>query len=175
MMNSRRTSLVLLALNIAFLATIGYMAYLLKINPPAVRDVIYPVVHTNTVRQIAVRKINATNLLAALANRPASWAALESTNYVTYINNLRAFGTPEETIRDIILTDVAKTYARRKSELLAQSCGYRWWQTSETGEMSDEGDPAFKAQLDELDAEQHALVQELLGVDFDVEMARYWG
>ena len=130
---------------------------------------------TNTVRQIAVRKINATNLLAALANRPANWAALESTNYVIYINNLRAFGTPEETIRDIILTDIAKTYSRRKAELRAQGGGYRWWQTSETGEMDDEADPALKEQLDEIDAEQHALVEELLGVDFDVEMARYWG
>ena len=166
---------MLLALNIAFLATIGYMAYLLKINSPAVREVIRPVVQTNTVRQIAVRKINATNLLAALANRPASWAALESTNYVTYINNLRAFGTPEETIRDIILTDIAKTYSRRKAELRAQTGGYRWWQTSETGEIDDEADPNLKVQLDEIDAEQHALVEELLGVDFDVEMARYWG
>jgi len=165
---------VLLALNIAFLATIGYMAYLLTISPPQVL-VNKPVVVTNTVRQIAVRKINATNLLAALASRPANWAALESTNYVTYINNLRGFGTPEETIRDIILTDIAKTYTRRKAGLRAQSGGYRWWQTSETGEMDDDGDPALKEQLSQIDAEQHALVQELLGVDFDVEMARYWG
>lgn len=175
MISSRRTSLVLLALNIAFLATIGYMAYLRPINPIPTRYITKPVVVTNTVRQIAVRKINATNLLAALANRPASWAALESTNYVTYINNLRAFGTPEETIRDIILTDIAKTYARRKAELRAQGGGYRWWQTSETGEIEDESDPALKARLDEIDAEQQALVRELLGVDFDVEMARYWG
>jgi hypothetical protein len=175
MISSRKASLVLLVLNIAFLAAIGYMAYLLATRSNSVQYVNHPVAVTNTVRQIAVRKINATNLLAALANRPANWAALESTNYVIYINNLRAFGTPEETIRDIILTDIAKTYARRKSELRAQGGGYRWWQTSETGEMSDEGDPALKAQLDELDAEQHALVQELLGVDFDVEMARYWG
>jgi hypothetical protein len=175
MISSRKASLVLLVLNIAFLAAIAYMAYLLAFRSNPVQYVNNPVAVTNTVRQIAVRKINATNLLAALANRPANWAALESTNYVTYINNLRAFGTPEETIRDIILTDVAKTYARRKSELRAQSGGYRWWQTSETGEISDEGDPELKARMDELDAEQHALVQELLGVDFDVEMARYWG
>ena len=175
MMTSRTTSLVLLPLTIALLATVGYLAYLLKTRPDGIAYVPRAVQVTNLVRQIAVRKINATNLLAALANRPANWAALESTNYVTYINNLRAFGTPEETIRDIILTDIAKTYSRRKAEARAQGGGYRWWQTSETGEMDDEADAELSARLDEIDTEQQALAQELLGVDFDVEMAKYWG
>jgi hypothetical protein len=175
MKSPRTIILALLALSMALLAAVGYMAYLLKISPDGIRYVTKPVQVTNTVRQIAVRKVNATNLLAALVNRPANWGALESTNYVVYINNLRAFGTPEETIRDIILTDIAKTYSRRKAEVRAQGGGYRWWQTSETGEVDDEADPALKERLDEIDAEQHALVQELLGVDFDTELARYWG
>jgi hypothetical protein len=157
------------------LAAVVYLAYLLKVSPEGIRYVTRPVQVTNTVRQIAVRKVNATNLLAALVNRPANWGALESTNYVVYINNLRAFGTPEETIRDIILTDIAKTYSRRKAEVRAQGGAYRWWQTSETGEVDDAADPALKERIDEIDAEQHALVQELLGVDFDTELARYWG
>jgi hypothetical protein len=175
MKSPRTIILALLALSMALLAAVGYMAYLLKISPDAIRYVTRPVQVTNTVRQIAVRKVNATNLLAALVNRPANWGALESTNYVVYINNLRAFGTPEETIRDIILTDIAKTYSRRKAEVRAQGGGYRWWQTSETGEVDEEADPALKERLDAIDAEQHALVQELLGVDFDTELARYWG
>lgn len=175
MKSPRTIILALLALSMALLAAVGYLAYLLKINPDGIRYVTRPVQVTNTVRQIAVRKVNATNLLAALVNRPANWGALESTNYVVYINNLRAFGTPEETIRDIILTDIAKTYSRRKADVRAQGGGFRWWQTSETGEVDEESDPALKERLDEIDAEQHALVQELLGVDFDTELARYWG
>ena len=175
MKSPRTIILALLALSMGLLAAVVYLAYLLKISPEGIRYVTRPVQVTNTVRQIAVRKVNATNLLAALVNRPANWGALESTNYVVYINNLRAFGTPEETIRDIILTDIAKTYSRRKAEVRAQGGAYRWWQTSETGEVDDAADPALKERIDEIDAEQHALVQELLGVDFDTELARYWG
>lgn len=174
-MSSRNTSIVLMGITIALLGTVGYMGYLLKISPHPIRYVTKPQYVTNTVRQIAVRKVNATNLLAALANRPANWAAIESTNYVTYINNLRGFGCPEETVRDIILTDIAKTYSRRKAEVRARAGGYRWWQTSETGELDDASDPAIKAQVEALDAEQQALVAELLEVDFETEMARYWG
>jgi hypothetical protein len=34
------------------------------------------------------------------------WSQIESTNYTTYISNLRAIGCPEQTIRDIIVADV---------------------------------------------------------------------
>src|SRR5207249_9862591 len=84
-----------------------------------------------TVTQIAVRKINATNLLGVLASRSLNWRALESTNYVVYIENLRNFGCPEETIRDIIITDIAKLYARRRAELRAQLHPYKFWESAD--------------------------------------------
>jgi hypothetical protein len=164
--------MVLLGLNIALLGTIGYMAYLLKISPRPIRYVTKPLYVTNTVRQIAVRKVNATNLLAALANR-LSWAGIESTNYVTYMENLRAFGCPDETIKDIIITDIAKTYARRRAQIQTGAGAYRFWQTSESGALGEVTDPKVAEQLAALDREQRELVHELLGVDFDVEMAKY--
>jgi hypothetical protein len=164
--------MVLLGLNIALLGTVGYMAYRLKISPRPIRYVNTPQYVTNTVRQIAVRKVNATNLLAALANR-LNWAGIESTNYVTYIENLRAFGCPEETIKDIIITDIAKTYARRRAEIQTRAGAYRFWQTSESGALGDVSDPKVTEELAALDREQRELVRELLGVDFDVEMAKY--
>jgi hypothetical protein len=164
--------MVLLGLNIALLGTVGYMAYRLKISPLPIRYVNTPQYVTNTVRQIAVRKVNATNLLAALANR-LNWAGIESTNYVTYIENLRAFGCPEETIKDIIITDIAKTYARRRAEIQTRAGAYRFWQTSESGALGDVSDPKVTEELAALDREQRELVRELLGVDFDVEMAKY--
>jgi hypothetical protein len=164
--------MVLLGLNIALLGTIGYMAYLLKLSPRPIRYVSTPHYVTNTVRQIAVRKVNATNLLAALANR-LNWAGIESTNYVTYIDNLRAFGCPDETIQDIIITDIAKTYARRRAQIRSGAGAYRFWQTSESGALGDVSDPRVTEQLASLDREQRELVHELLGVDFDMEMAKY--
>ena len=171
-MSSRTTSMALVGLNIALLATIMYMGYLLKISPHPIRYITKAHYVTNTVQQIAVRKVNATNLLAALAGR-LNWAGIESTNYVTYINNLRAFGCPEETIKDIILTDIAKAYARRKGQIQMQAGAYRFWQTSETGTLGEVSDPKVAEQIAALDREQRELVRELLEVDFDVEMAKY--
>jgi hypothetical protein len=167
--------MVLLALNLVLLGALGYMAYLLRLNPSSPRYI--PTAHlvTNTVRQIAVRKVNATNLLAMLANRPVNWAAIESTNYLVYIENLRNFGCPEETVRDIILTDVAKTYARRRAQIRAQSGGYRFWQTSESGELGEVSDPQIVSQLVALDREERDLVRDLLGVELEAEMAKYTG
>lgn len=164
--------MVLLGLNIALLAVILYLVYLIKIGPHPVRYITKPHYVTNTVQQIAVRKVNATNLLSALAGR-LNWSGIESTNYVTYISNLRAFGCPEETIKDIILTDIAKAYARRKAQIQTQSGAFRFWQTSETGALGEVSDPRVSEQLARLDREQRELVRELLDVDFDLEMAKY--
>src|SRR5690349_10349528 len=116
-MNSRSTSIILLGLNIALVGVIIYLIYVFKITPTATAPsptASQPTIITNT--QVAVRKINATNLLAAFGSHPLSWAGIESTNYVTYINNLRAFACPEETIRDIIITDIAKVFGKRRAE-----------------------------------------------------------
>ena len=163
---------MLVAVIFGLLGVIGYMVYLLQDRSPgATRYLSKTRVVTNTQTQIAVRKINATNLLAAIANRPASWAALESTNYYIYISNLRAFGCPEETVKDIILTDIAKVYARKRAEVRRQGQPYRYWSPS----LADSGaDPKLQRQLAELDREQRNLVRKLLGVDMQVELAKYW-
>src|SRR6058998_1022584 len=105
-MNPRRISLLLLAVNCGLLGVTIYMVYTMKIGPSLGSTPPRARVVTNTVTQIAVRKINATNLLSAfLTNRWLNWRAIESTNYAIYIDNLRSVGCPEETVRDIIITD----------------------------------------------------------------------
>jgi len=172
-MNSRRIGMLLMAVNLGLLGTLAYMVFTLKSNPGAMTGTVRTEVVTNTVTQIAVRKINATNnLLAALAGRPLSWRALESTNYVLYIENLRAFGCPEETIRDIIITDVAKLYARHRAELRRELQPYKFWQpTDPVGGYP--GAAEFQRRTRELDTEQRQLIRELLNVDLRTEMARY--
>src|SRR2546426_4558164 len=131
-MNSRRVTLFLMAINLGLVGTLLYLVYAVNFSPTAASSPIRTLVVTNTVTQIAVRKINSTNsLLAALANRQMNWRLLESTNYATFIENLRGFGCPEETIRDIIITDVAKDFARRRTELRNQKAPYRFWQTAD--------------------------------------------
>jgi len=173
-MNSRRASVLLMAVNFSLLGTIAYVIYVMKVGPNIVAGPTKTRVVTNTVTQIAVRKINATNLLAALANRPLNWRALESTNYVVYIENLRNFGCPEETVQDIIITDIAKLYARRRAQLRTQLHPYKFWQTADPIRGTPTAPPELQRQLRELDKEQRQLVRDLLGVDFRAEIARYW-
>ena len=169
-MNARTFSLVLLAVNLGLAATLAYMLYSMQATR---RDVASPRMQyvTNSITQITVRKINATNqLLAALAARATSWMALESTNYLAYIQNLRDFGCPEETVRDIIITDIAKLYGRRKAALRWQAQADKYWLPSELAET-----PQFRRQLREIEQEQRDLVRSLLGVDLKRELARYTG
>jgi hypothetical protein len=171
MINNRKMGLVLVAVIAALLGIVGYMVYLLKTAPGSTRYISKTRVVTNTHTQIAVRKLNATNLLAAIASRPANWATLESTNYYVYIANLRNFGCPEETIKDIILTDIAKVYARKRAEIKRQGQPFRYWSPSDANVGTD---PKLQRQMAELDREQRNLVRSLLGVDMQVELAKYW-
>src|SRR6185295_18356963 len=143
-MNARSTSIILSGITIALLAVIGYLVYVIRITPAVTAPVAVatqPTIITNT--QVAVRKINATNLLAAFGNHPLSWASIESTNYVNYINNLRAFACPEETIRDIIITDIAKVFGKRRADLVGKGRMDRFWLPS----ADEGGDPELQKQL----------------------------
>ena len=164
---------MLVAVVFALLGVVGYLVYLLMLNQQGTprSPIAKTKVVTNIQTQIAVRKLNATNLLAAIASRPANWASLESTNYYTYIANLRNFGCPEETIKDIILTDIAKVYARKRSEVKRRGQPYRYWSPVDANTAMD---PKLQRQLTELDREQRNLVRSLLGVDMQVELAKYW-
>jgi len=162
---------MLVAVVLALLGVIGYLVYILMNEPGTTRYVKQTKVVTNIQTQIAVRKLNATNLLAAIANRPASWSSLESTNYYAYMANLRNFGCPEETIKDIILTDIAKVYARKRSDIKRRGQPYKYWSPVD---LNNAMDPKLQRQLTELDREQRNLVRNLLGVDMQVELAKYW-
>src|SRR5262245_38039762 len=50
-------------------------------------------------------------------NQPFHWSQIESSDYRTYVANLHAIGCPEQTIRDIITSDVSATFASRRIEL----------------------------------------------------------
>ncbi len=174
-MNSRR---VLLLLWVSNLALIGAVLFLVRERraPAAVgQAALEPEIIVNTVTQISVRKFNSTNsLLASLAGRPLSWRSLESTNYFQFIANLRAFDCPEETVRDIIITDVAKLYGKRRSEIRARFPEPKFWQPHDP--LGGPVEPvALQMRLRALDKEQRELIRELLGVDLQMELARYTG
>ena len=176
-MTPRRIILILASLNAGLLATIFAMLVLFKeppvqtYFPPRQRAV------TNTVTQVAVRKINATNLFAALAGlqQQFNWHSLESTNYVEYIDKLRAVGCPEETIRDIIITDVARLFGTRRAALRTQVPPFKFWETTARIEARIGPGSPYQQQVAALNREQRLLIRELLDVDLDTELARYTG
>src|SRR5690349_18229249 len=47
---------------------------------------------------------------------PFRWSDLESSDYHTYLANLRNIGCPEQTIRDIITADVDSVFAQRREQ-----------------------------------------------------------
>jgi hypothetical protein len=101
------------------------------------------------------------------------WGTVESDDYREYIENLRAIGCPEETIRDIIIADVNKLYAGRIAALYPSARDYKFWQTDDRSNRTEQRDRERKRR--EVEEEKRALIKELLGIDYESEMARWSG
>jgi len=173
-MNLRQLNLVLIVANAGLVLTLIVMLYWMRDRPARLPLADRTETIENTVTQITVRKFNASNLLSELSKRSLGWSSIESTNYLFYINNLRSFGCPEETIRDLILTDIAKLYTRHRATLLSQAQPFQYWRTvgpDEDALLNPELEQAFA----QLDRERDQLVRDLLGVDFVTEINRYLG
>jgi hypothetical protein len=93
-----------------------------------------------------------------------TWEQIESTNYVTFIKNLNAIGCPEQTIRDIIISEINRVYGRRRLAEVNYP-NYQWWRS--------EPDPAAAqeatAKLSALEKERRDLLTSLLGAGWDAE------
>ena len=100
-----------------------------------------------------------------------SWALIETSDYKKYIANLRAIGCPEETIRDIIIADVSKNYARRGMALQReQRAKQKYWQYARGNQAANPAAPW--RQIRAWEKEKQALLKELLGPDILDEMEK---
>jgi hypothetical protein len=79
--------------------------------------------------------------------KPFRWSQLESTDYRTYLANLRNIGCPEQTIRDILTADVDSVYAQRREQV----------------ERASTDILALRQKLDRLRGEESAFLASLLG------------
>jgi hypothetical protein len=103
-----------------------------------------------------------------------NWSMVESADYKTYIANLRAVGCPEETVRDIIITDIDKLLASRTRTILPARPAVHYWQPEEREVVTwvtGKSEPDEQA----LEKEKAALVKELLGFDFYAERRKSQG
>ena len=93
-----------------------------------------------------------------------SWDQVESTNYVTFIKNLNAIGCPEQTIRDIIVSEVDRLFARRRLDEVTYP-NYQWWRSEPDSALAQEAG----AKLQALDSEREQLLTSLLGPGWDAQ------
>src|SRR2546427_564779 len=73
-----------------------------------------------TARRIVERRA-VTAPGASAPGQPFNWREVESADFRKYIANLRSIGCPEETIRDIIITDVNKLYAAKLASVAGRA------------------------------------------------------
>jgi hypothetical protein len=103
-----------------------------------------------------------------------NWGNLESSDYKTYMANLRAAGCPEETVRDIILADVDRLFAPRLAALRPKQEEFEFWKTGQSpygaAQSAEERQKAREIYL-----EKQALLKELLGDDYPKDIARQFG
>jgi hypothetical protein len=142
-----------LAISIAFNVFAGVCLYVatepFREPTPAPEPTFFgPIMRTNTL----VRRENFT------------WDQVARTNYVELIKNLRAIGCPEQTIRDIVRSEIDRVYARRRVTDVVYP-NYQWW----LSDPSPEALEAASAQINSLDTERHDLLTSLLGKGWDVE------
>jgi hypothetical protein len=101
------------------------------------------------------------------------WGSVESDDYRQFIANLRAIGCPEETIRDIVIADINKLYAGRIAAVYPSAQDFKFWQTDDRSNRTEQRDRERKRRA--LEDEKRELIKELLGVDYEREMAKWDG
>jgi hypothetical protein len=123
-------------------------------RPVVIRRLPRPAPVTNVVRLVR------TNVV--VRRQFFSWQELESSDYPTYIANLRGIGCPESTIRDIIVADVNLLYSRRRAAEVPTG-SEQWWRSEPDMDLLQAA--ADKSRT--LDEERRALLARLLGSNWE--------
>ncbi len=119
-----------------------------------------------------VRPPTVTNILKPMRTnvtveaRSLRWSDIESTNYFLYISNLRGFGCPEPTLRDIITAEIDELYADRLAREVVTPA-HQWWRTTPDPELKR----LANEQKEALDAERRQLLAQLLGPEAQAAVA----
>ena len=103
------------------------------------------------------------------------WRQLESEDYRRYIERLRSIGCPEETIRDIVISDLDKLMAPRLQAASGRRADLQFWHSEEEELANDRDLRDVRRKQREVDREKRAVIEELLGVDLVRERMRLKG
>lgn len=135
-------------------------------------------------RQAAQAEISVLEERAGEAERAApavvyrtnafDWSQVESSDYRQYIANLRAIHCPENTLKDIIMTDVMRLYAQRRGKYYLNGHDFKYWETDEKRKLKQPQIKERERQLAAIDQELPAVLRELLGVNYEREVNKYF-
>jgi hypothetical protein len=154
-----------IGLNVALAAAVIWLLRPQE-RQPAVGPAQVASVHpANSARASAVPEAPVSGKAAA----SLTWAALESPDYKQFIKNLRAFGCPEETIRDIIVADIHKLYARKRAAL-SKPEPFKFWQPEP--ERGAAAARESRKQWRALQDEEQSVLAELFGASWKADIAR---
>lgn len=103
-----------------------------------------------------------------------NWSQVESSDYRQYIANLRAIGCPENTIKDIILTDILKLYAAQRGQFYHNGREFKFWETDEKRKLNAKQLEEREKRLAAIDKEIPSVLRELLGLNYEREINKYF-
>lgn len=138
---------------VAIWVGVGQPKTIYRLDPPERRTVF-----TNILRPIRTNLIVQPHLL--------SWRDIESDDYFTYIDNLRAIGCPEATVRDIIVADVNTLFARRQATEIVTT-DQQWWREDPDPDVIEQA----IATRDALEIARRNLLTQLLGPGWEMSGA----
>jgi LysM repeat protein len=160
-MRTRTLLLISIVLNVALLsALVTWMSSTPKPTTAGARPIIPNAVSSNQPLRIVK-----TNIL--VRPRTFTWQEVESPDYAVYVENLRALGMPETTIRDIIVADIDQIFTQRQREDAARQ-DMEWWRSTPSLEMQSN----LLARAEEIESERQALLAKLLGPDWAKDRPR---
>jgi len=168
--------ILVIVVNVAILAAAWYYFEL-----PRLQKASAPVVITNeapvaVVPRPAPEPVAPTNTepTVIIQTNAFHWRQVESPDYRTYIANLRGIGCPEATIKDIILTDIMKLFAEKRGQFYQNGREFKFWETSEKRALNARQLEERERQLGKIDKEVPAVLRDLLGVNYDREINKYF-
>jgi predicted DNA-binding protein (UPF0251 family) len=131
--------------------------------------------HANHKLQTQVAELRTTQMKPALTTPPNTrgpiprfdWRQVESSDYRTYISNLRAIGCPEQTVRDIIIADVTSYFAAKEKAGRILTNHVQFWRTDIDPKKWVRAQ--LVAQHDQIEAERKAVIGTLLGTEVAIE------
>ena len=154
------------------LVAAGAVAYWLKLQPG--RTVASePILQTNAPR--VEKEIMVQTQEVVVVKNEFSWEQLESEDYKTYIARLRAIGCPEQTIRDIIISDLDKLLSPAVQAIYGRKADLNYWNSEEEELANNHDQREWTKREREIDRQKREIVKELMGVDLVRERLKQRG